>query len=233
MLVSGIQQCTLLDYPERTACIIFTPGCNFRCGYCHNSEFVLPEKIKEIRDTFIDEDVVFQFLDRRRGKLDGVVVSGGEPTLMPDLADFFTKIKARGFLAKLDTNGNRPDVLGQLIDERLVDYVAMDIKTALPAYAKLVGNRAVPERIRESIDILKRSDIEHEFRATLIREIHTKAILKEMSESLRGTRQLFLQTFRPEHTLNPLFGSFHPFSDAEMQSIVGIFRKGVDMVRVR
>lgn len=233
MHISGIQQFTLLDYPERTACVVFTPGCNFRCGYCHNPEFVLPDKIKAMRSSFVDETIFFRFLDRRRGRLDGVVVSGGEPTLMPDIVPFFENIKGRGFLAKLDTNGNRPEVVRTLLDRGLVNYIAMDVKTALPAYAELAGRGAIPERIQESMDLIKKSRIAYEFRTTLIKELHTQDVLNSMANSMAGARELCLQTFRPGHTLNPLFASFHPFSRAETEAIADQFRGRVERVRIR
>ncbi|PIR76985.1 MAG: anaerobic ribonucleoside-triphosphate reductase activating protein, partial [Candidatus Magasanikbacteria bacterium CG10_big_fil_rev_8_21_14_0_10_38_6] len=140
MVISGVQPFTLLDFPEKTACIIFTAGCNFRCGYCHNPEFVLPEKIQQIKTSFIDEETIYSFLQKRKGLLDGVVISGGEPTMMGDLPAFIRNIKELGFLVKLDTNGNRPLVLQHLLDEGLLDYVAMDVKTSLVNYADLVGD---------------------------------------------------------------------------------------------
>ena len=157
MKLSAIQRFTMLDYPDKVACIAFTPGCNMRCGFCHNPEFVLPEKIRELQSDFIEEQTFFNFLDQRRGLLEGVVVSGGEPTIWRDLPDFLRQIKGRGFLAKLDTNGNHPSMLRTLLDEQLVDYVAMDVKTSLAEYGKLVGGGAKPEHIAQSIEMLKAS----------------------------------------------------------------------------
>lgn len=233
MRISGIQPFTLLDYPGKIACIVFTPGCNFRCGYCHNPEFVLPEEIKKIRESFIPEDRFFAFLERRRGLLDGVVVSGGEPTLMPDLHAFIEKIKNYGFLVKLDTNGNRPMVIESLIKDRLLDYIAMDIKTAFSAYANLVGPLVFTKALGKSMDIIKRSGVEYEFRSTLIREVHTEALFEQMVPMLAGAKRLYLQRFRPGHTLNPVFQQYHPFSDKEMEEIADRFRPHVASVSIR
>ncbi len=233
MVFSGIQQCTLLDYPDKVACIIFTPGCHFRCGYCHNPEFVLPEKIAELRNTFIPETAIFNFLNSRRGLLDGVVISGGEPTLMPDLIPFMRAIKALGFLVKLDTNGNRPEVIKNAIAAQAVDYIAMDVKTSLPEYANLVGGLVSPKHIAESISIIINSGVEYEFRSTLVKEIHPVSVLEDMALAVRGARQIYLQTFRPAHTLNPAFEQFHPLSFEELECAMQLFKKEVKEVYCR
>lgn len=233
MKLSAIQRFTILDYPGKIACIAFTPGCNMRCGFCHNPEFVLPEKIRELQDDFIAEETFFNFLEKRRGLLEGVVVSGGEPTIWRDLPDFFRKIKAKGFLAKLDTNGNHPEMLKELLDEKLLDYVAMDVKTSLSEYPKLVGGTVKSENIAESIALLKASDIPYEFRTTLIKEVHTEEVLKDMEQLLVGAKRYYLQTFRPSHTLDPIFATHHPFSGGEMQDLVRRFSAVAHEVGIR
>ena len=233
MLISGIQQFTMLDFPEKTACIVFTAGCNFRCGYCHNPEFVLPEKIREIADSFIPEEAVFSFLEQRRGLLDGVVITGGEPTLMGDLLEFIRRIKNMGFLVKLDTNGNNPAMVRRLLDEHLLDYIAMDIKTSLVQYKRLVGNRAKLHFLQESVSLIQKSGVEYEFRSTLIKEVHTDDILAEMIQLVHGAKRLSLQSFRPETTLAPVFATYHPFSSQEMDDIAHCFRDYVEEVVIR
>lgn len=233
MLISGIQPCTMLDFPEQTACIVFTPGCNFRCAYCHNPEFVLPERIAKLRSSFIPEETFFRFLDRRRDLLDGVVVTGGEPTLMPDLLAFLGKVKDRGFKTKLDTNGNRPAVLRQALDEGLLDYVAMDVKTSLAEYKNLAGILADPDKINESIEILKSSPVQSEFRSTIMQELHPQSVLDGMAEILLGAKTLYLQKFRPGVVLKEEAAGYHPFSDAEMISIADFFRRTVPNVIIR
>lgn len=233
MLISGIQKFSLLDFPEKTSCIIFTPGCNFRCGYCHNPEFVLPDKIQKLRNTFIPEKNILNFLAQRINLLDGVVISGGEPTLMPDLIPFIYKIKEMGFLVKLDTNGNRPEVIREIIAKKIVDYIAMDIKTSLTEYQNLVGKFVKPNNILESIRLLITNDIDYEFRSTLIKEIHSSNTLEVMSDMIGGAKKIYLQTFRPDHTLDEEFQKYHPFEKKEMDSIVLTFKKNVEEVYIR
>jgi pyruvate formate lyase activating enzyme len=233
MLISAIQKFTMLDYPDHTACIVFTPGCNFRCGYCHNPEFVLPEMIAEIRDSFIPEDVFFRFLEKRIGKLDGVVITGGEPTLMPDLERFIHQVQSMGFLVKLDSNGGRPEVLTKLFEKNMLDYVAMDVKTSLEKYPSLVGPRIDPQNIQKSIALIMKSGVDYEFRTTVVKELHTNEVLEQMSDMMNGSKQFFLQNFRPQKTLNPKFETYHSFSPSEMENMKHIFCKNIENVYVR
>lgn len=233
MLISGIQPFTLLDYPGKTACVIFLPGCNFRCGYCHNKEFVLPEKIKELQGNFIDEEVVYNFLINRRELLDGAVISGGEPTMMPDLVPFLQKIRRLGFSVKLDTNGNRPDVITKALELRTVDYIAMDLKTDLPTYTALVGNGAKKDALEQSISILLNSPIDYEFRSTIIKEVHSDAVLEKMAQAITGAKHWYLQNFRPENTLAPHFANYHPFEEAELKTIAERLSPYVHKITVR
>lgn len=233
MLLSGIQPFTLLDYPDKVSCIIFTPGCNFRCSFCHNPEFVLPERVAALRNSFIEETAFFNFLDQRKTLLDGVVISGGEPTLMPDLEQFIGKIKQRGLLVKVDSNGNRPEVLTRLIDKKLVDYIAMDVKTDLPNYKKLTGPWAVEKNIAESIDLLKKNTVPYEFRTTLIKTVHTPEILNAMGAMVRGATRWYLQTFRPEVTLDPAFATAEGFDEAETKAIAAQLSAFAEHVLIR
>ena len=224
MLISGVQPFTLLDYPDKVAAIIFTPGCNMRCRFCHNKEFVLPEEIKKMRPSFISEKTILNFLSTRKGKLDGLVISGGEPTIQPDLKQFIIKVREMGFLVKLDTNGNLPNVLKDLVHEKLVDYVAMDVKTTLTNYTELVGNMADPVKIKESIDFLKENLVSYEFRATMIEDIHTEQIVNEMAQLLAGAHTLYIQTFRPEVTLDPAFKKKKSLPQETIEHYTAIFR---------
>lgn len=233
MKLSAVQPFTVLDYPGKVACIAFTPGCNMRCGFCHNPEFVLPENVAKLQKSFIDEETFFRFLRRRAGLLEGVVVSGGEPTIWQDLPEFLGRIRAAGFLVKLDTNGNHPEMLERLIGEGLVDYVAMDLKTSLSRYSSLVGPSAKAERIGRSVACLKSTSLPYEFRTTLIKEVHTPAVLTEMAEVLAGAERLFLQRFRPGHTLHPRFARYHPFSSEETEGIGRMFQRSVAQVGIR
>lgn len=233
MKLSAIQRFTLLDFPGKVACIAFTPGCNMRCGFCHNPEFVLSDMVKELAPTFVSEEAFLRFLDGRQGLLDGVVVSGGEPTVWQDLPRLIEKIKAKDFLVKLDTNGNNPKMLRELLNAKLLDYVAMDVKTSLDNYKALVGVGIDGKNIAESIELLKSSDIPYEFRTTLIKEIHTEPILAELERLVDGAREYYLQIFRPGHALSPAFAQYHPFSNTEMEQLAERFGKVVEKIGVR
>lgn len=234
MVISGIQKFSILDFPGKTACIVFTPGCNFRCGFCYNPEFVLPEEIKKISDSFIPESAFFNFLDQRKDLLDGVVITGGEPTVIADLPSFMAKIRKKDFLVKLDSNGNKPEVLKDVFKRGLVDYIAMDIKTSLANYQDLAGEGANPKNIEESIELIMKSGIPYEFRSTIVREIHTEKILKEMAELIKGAELYYMQAFRPGQTLDPAVSDYHPYDEKEMKRMANdIFGRHVKKVGVR
>lgn len=204
-MLSGIKKCTLIDYPGKVATIVFTAGCNLRCGYCHNSEFVLPEKIQKISHDFISENIFFRFLKTRVGFIDGVVICGGEPTIHADLPDFCRKIKEAGFLVKLDTNGSKPKVLEKLLDEKLVDYIAMDIKYPLGRYEVVSGRKIDIDLYRASIDIIRARLPEYEFRTTVIKGTHTSEDIENITQTISGARYYYLQNYRSGNTLNPDF----------------------------
>ena len=195
MLLLGLQKLTLLDFPEKIAATVFAGGCNFRCPFCHNASLVLGERVQASEP--IDTEQFFSFLKKRRGVLEGVCVSGGEPTLAPDLIPFLNNIKELGFLVKLDTNGYRPDVLRRAISEGVVDYVAMDIKSSREGYARAVGLDALDiSKIEESADILMSGGVNFEFRTTLVRELHGESEILSIGDWLGGEEKYFLQTFR-------------------------------------
>jgi len=173
MQLSAIKKSTLLDYPGKIATIVFTPGCNLRCWYCHNREFVLPEELQKIRHDFIEKEVFFRFLVTRVGFLDGVVICGGEPTIHKDLPNFCQRIKDLGFLVKLDTNGGNTPMLECLLEKKLLDYVAMDIKQNFDAYAQITGRSIDISSYQKSIELIKMRAPDYEFRTTLIRWVHS------------------------------------------------------------
>lgn len=192
MQIYGLQKLTLLDYPQKTACTVFTGGCNLRCPFCHNGNLAT-----EAYDTFISEDEFFSFLKKRSGLLDGVCITGGEPTLNPDLKDFIKKIKSLGYLVKLDTNGTNPSALSELIQNNLIDYVAMDIKNSKSAYPETAGVKDLNLKvIEESVEILKSSHIDYEFRTTVVSEFHNEKNFTEIGKWLEGAKKYFLQNFR-------------------------------------
>lgn len=192
MKISGIQKLTLLDYPEHMAATIFTSGCNMRCPFCHNSSLVNVDK----NAVFIDENDILDFLKKRVGKLDGICITGGEPLLQSDLIPFIKKVKELGFKVKLDTNGYLFDKLKEILDLNIVDYVAMDIKNSLTKYPLTAGlNSMIIENISKSIELLKSSNIDYEFRTTIVKELHNIEDIKEIATMLKGCEKYFLQQF--------------------------------------
>lgn len=193
MLIKGLQKLTLLDFPDKMACTLFTFGCNFRCPFCHNASLVLADRAD---DSAMHEEDFFKFLRSRRGILEGVCISGGEPTLQPDLPAFIRRIKDMGFAVKLDTNGYRPAVLKTMVSEGLLDYVAMDIKNSLSRYPETVGiSRFDTAPIEESMDFLMENRVPFEFRTTLVKGLHTPESIAEMGRRLAGGERFFLQSF--------------------------------------
>lgn len=190
MKISGFQKLTLLDFPDKLSCIIFTQGCNFKCSYCQNSSLIT-HKCGDV----IDENDIFDYLKKRRKIIDGVVISGGEPTIQKDLYEFVIKIKEMGFLVKLDTNGSNPTVLQKLIDENLLDYVAMDIKNIFEDYEEIIKTRVNIDNIKKSIKILCDSDIDHEFRTTIIKNIHDISKILEICSYFSKGEKIYLQNF--------------------------------------
>ncbi len=212
MIIAGLQKLTLLDYPGKMAATLFTHGCNFRCPFCHNAPLVTDKLSGQI-----SEEEFFSFLSSRRGILDAVCITGGEPTLQKDLPEFIGKIKAMGFLVKLDTNGTNPDLLATLIEEGLIDYVAMDIKNAPDKYDLTCGCDVDMDKVLTSVDILKMSGIDHEFRTTVVRELHTAEDLEAIARGIIGDSKYFLQQFIDGE--NVIAGGLHPYTDGEMKEI--------------
>lgn len=228
MQIKGLQKLTLLDYPERTACTVFLGGCNLRCPFCHNASLVIPEKFGES----IPEDEFFAFLSSRVGKLEGVCISGGEPTLYCDLANFIKRIKDMGFLVKLDTNGTNPDMLESLISSHLVDYVAMDIKSSLDDYASAVGiSDFDTSSIEKSVAVLRRGEVDFEFRTTVVLGLHTEENLLKIAKWLEGEKKYFLQTF--EDSGDVIENGFSGYSKAEMQCILEAVQKFIPLAQIR
>lgn len=182
MKIGGLIKFTLIDFPGRPAAVVFTQGCNFRCRYCHNPELVYPHLFAE--PVAIEE--IYSFLKRRQGTLEGVVVSGGEPTLHEDLPSFMADLKAMGYATKLDTNGTRPDMLKSLLDAKLLDYVAMDIKAPLEKYSLITGVDFNPEVLRQSMDLIRSSGLEYEFRTTYDKEVLTDTDISTITQRLDG-----------------------------------------------
>lgn len=215
MLIGAIQKTSLIDYPGKISCILFTLGCNFRCPYCHNPELVDPNHFPAP----IPEEDVIRFLEKRKGKLDAVVITGGEPTLQDDLLHFMAMIKDMGYLVKLDTNGSRPDVLRKIIDKGIVDYLAMDIKAPLIKYKDVSRSNIDPAKILLSIELIMSSNLEYEFRTTLLRSLLAPDDILKIGQMIKGARLYILQRFVSSKSLDPTFLSEKTFSDDEINSL--------------
>ena len=190
MKIHGFQKMTLLDFPGKVACTLFTGGCNFRCPFCHNASLVT-----HIDGSEIAQEEIFSYLNKRKGLLDGVCITGGEPLLQPDVASFIRRVKEMGFAVKLDTNGSFPEGLAALIDEGLLDYVAMDIKNSKEKYESTCGKSIDITAIERSVALLKEGRVDYEFRTTLVKELHTIEDVLSMAKWLEGTRCWYLQGF--------------------------------------
>ena len=193
MRIGGLQRLTLIDYPGKVAAIVFTQVCNFRCPYCHNPELVLPACFGPA----ILEDEVLSFLEKRRGQLTGVVVTGGEPTQQSDLMSFLGKIKELEYAIKLDTNGSHPYILKEALRRHLVDYIAMDIKGPLKEYRKVAGTEVLTENIRKSVEIIRASQIPYEFRTTMVKPLLSVQDLPGIMDLISGAPEYKIQMFRP------------------------------------
>ncbi len=190
MVLGGLQKLTLLDFPGHVACTVFTLGCNFRCPFCHNTPLVLTAETP-----VYDTEEFFRFLEKRRGLIDGVAVTGGEPLLQKDIADFLRRIKTMGYAVKLDTNGAFPGVLKELTEQGLVDYVAMDVKNAPEKYEMTAGCSGILEPVRESVAFLLSGAVPYEFRTTAVAELHTEADFREIGKWISGCEHYYIQQF--------------------------------------
>jgi len=232
MQISAIQELTLLDYPGKLAAIIFTAGCNMRCGYCHNSQFVLPEKIKKIQSSFIPFAVIENFLKQRKKKLEAVVITGGEPTMQPDLSSIIKKIKKLGLLVKLDTNGTNPALIEKLLKNKQIDYLAMDLKASLARYSELT-KFSDTEKIKKSINLIKNSTINYEFRSTLVPGFHTTEELEKMGTLLQGASLWCLQNFRNTSVLDEKFLKQRSFTERQLEELKNHLKKYVKKIEIR
>ncbi|GBE18341.1 molybdenum cofactor biosynthesis protein A [archaeon BMS3Abin16] len=226
MNIRGFVDTSFVDWDKKVSCVVFTAGCNLRCTFCYNFGLVLhPEEFDEI-----PEDFIFNFLEENSDFLDGVVVTGGEPTLQPDLEDFIKSVRKFGLGIKLDSNGTNPEVLMQLIAEGLIDYIAMDVKAPLDSeqYSKLAGvnlNSSIGD-IKKSVQLIKSSGVDHEFRTTVVPGVHTKADIEAIAKSLAGADRYYLQKFQPNTRFDKL-NENKPQSDAEMEELAEAARKHI------
>ena len=229
MFLSGLQKLTLLDYPGKVACTVFTAGCNLRCPFCHNAGLVLPERLYQD----VTEDNVFAFLKKRTGILDGVAITGGEPLLHAEMPAFLRKVKSLGFLVKLDTNGSFPDRLEALIGEGLVDRVAMDIKNAPSLYAETAGIPGLDlTPFERSKNLLLSGTVDYEFRTTVVKGLHTKESLMEAARWIAGAKEYYLQQFKDSGDVIDI-GGLSAYDEKEMHVLADAVSPYVPGVQVR
>lgn len=228
MRIGGLQKLTLLDYPGLVACTVFLPGCNLRCPFCHNASLVLPDRMGPAGLT---EEELLEFLQNRRGKLDGVCVTGGEPTLHPELPELLARIKDLGFRVKLDTNGSRPQALSQLLRDGLPDYVAMDIKNSPRRYRETCGGVEVLEQVRQSAELIMDSGIDYEFRTTAVSPLHTPADMEAIGIWLRGAKAYYIQKFVDSGDL--LSSGLSALTDGEMEALLHAVTPYIPNTRLR
>lgn len=227
MNIQGLQKMTLLDFPGKVACTVFLGGCDLRCPFCHNSDL-----IDGGAPTVMDDTALLKFLEKRRGLLDGVAFTGGEPLLRSDLKELIVKVRALGFAVKLDTNGSHPERLKELLDEKLVDYVAMDIKNSPTRYGETVGVPGLDlAPFRESARLLMESGVAYEFRTTVVAELHDETSFEEIAQWLSGAERFFLQRFTDRDSV--LFSGLHAPEKADMERYAAILREKMPHVELR
>ncbi len=227
--IKGLQKLTLIDFPGRMAAIIFLPGCNFRCPYCQNPDLILnPEGLPTI-----DQEEVMALLRERRGWLDGVCITGGEPTIWSELPELIKAIKGLGYEIKLDTNGSNPDMLEALVRERLVDYIAMDIKAPLEKYEMVAKTRVDKEAIQRSVNIIKSSGLSYEFRTTILPALLSEQDVLAIGRWLNGAERFCLQQFRSIKTLDPTFQSERSYSRIELERLASLLKPYFKHIEIR
>lgn len=229
-MLGGFQKFTMVDYPGKLAATVFTVGCSFRCPFCHN-----PELVSNIQYPISDaaEDDFFEFLKIRKGKLEAVCITGGEPTIQPDIIPFIEKIKAMGFLVKLDSNGTRPDVLRKIIDKKIVDYIAMDIKNAPEKYSETTGVVADIERVKLSVDLIMNSGIDYEFRTTVVPGLHEEKDFDKIAVWIDGAKKYYLQEYRDFKILDPKLKKKTQGKTLDLEKIKNKIQKHFGKMEVR
>ena len=237
MIIGGLQKFSLIDYPKHLSAIIFTQGCNFKCQFCYNPMLVWPSVSKsKQKDHYpqIKEDDLFAFLKSRVGKLEAVVITGGEPTLHKDLSVFMAKIKKLNYLIKLDTNGSKPEMLQDLINKRLVDYIALDIKAPEAKYKKVIGGPADFKKIKKSVKIIMENGLPHEFRTTIVPSLLNKGDIIKIAKIIKGARAWYLQQFKLDVDLvNNKLKGIKPFTVKDMEEMRRLAGRYVKKCKIR
>jgi pyruvate formate lyase activating enzyme len=227
--IKGFERVSLIDYPGKMASIIFLPDCNFRCPFCQNPDLIeRPGKVPTV-----SEGVVLDYLKGKKVWIDGVVVTGGEPTLHKGVAEFLKKVKGIGLLVKLDTNGTNPEMLEELVKEKLLDYIAMDIKAPPDRYGEVSRVRVNIEDIRRSVGIIRESGLDYEFRTTVPKSVIKKKDIEKIGEWLKGSRAFYIQQFRPDITLDKSFKKEEQYTGEELEGLAEAVRPFFEKVGIR
>ncbi len=238
MQIGGLQKLTLIDYPKHLSALVFTQGCNFRCHYCYNPKLVLsPDSLpdKENQEmTYISNNDFFDFLKKRKGFLDAVTITGGEPTIHTDLPNFCTSIKNLGYLIKLDTNGSNPEMVENLIKDKLVDYLAMDIKAPWDKYEKVIGVRIDIQKLKQTVKVIMEKALDYEFRTTVIPEFLDKDDIKTIAEQIRGAKHYYLQQFKPNIDLvDPKAEKITPYKPEILKEMCYLIKDNFKECKIR
>ena len=241
MRIVGYLKTSFIEWPGKIAAVLFTPGCNFRCPFCHNSDLVDPAKMAKL--STLKETEILADLKKRKKWIDGVVITGGEPTLQSDLASFLAKLKKLGFKTMIETNGSNPSVIRNLIIRKLVNFIAMDYKTTFSEYENVVKNKNQKSKIKKTMKLILESGLPFEFRTTVVPGIHSEQVLPEMARELRNLNSelltlhsdlnWFLQSFRPKNCLEKKFNQIKPFTQEEMDKFLRSIQKIIKSVKLR
>lgn len=243
MKIAGYLRTSLIEWSGKITSVIFVPGCNFRCPFCHNRDLVDPQRIKDLPE-FKEEEVLAD-LAKRKKWIDGVVITGGEPTLQPDLAKFLSKVKKMGFLTMVETNGSNPEVIRNLIIRKLVNYITMDLKGPLDKYEKFIQTEKdnFKFKIKNSVELIVEDGVEWEFRTTVVPGLHNEEVLVEMAEEtnaiIRNWKlgikncRWFLQTFQPKNCLDPRYKKINPYSKIKMKGFLNAVKEIIPGAKIR
>lgn len=230
--ISGIQKTSLIDYPDHISTVLFTQGCNMDCPYCHNPELIPPENENE----YMNPKYFWKYLDKRKGLIDGIVITGGEPLIQDSIYDFIKEIKKRRLLIKIDTNGTNFKLLKKLVNENIIDYIAMDIKGPIEDYEKFCGiklSSSLKDNIIKSKNLIMKSNIDYELRTTVVPGLHTKAVIKEISGLIKGVKNYYLQNFRSEKVNNSNYEEKRSFSEEELERFVKVLKNYGVIAKIR
>ena len=240
MIIGGLEKLSILDYPDHLAAVIFTQGCNFRCHFCYNPMLVLPRKGEDEKNkkekgfSPLSTEDLFLFLEKRSGRLDGVVITGGEPTIHVNLPAFIKKIKKIGYDVKLDTNGTNPEMLTYLLEKKLIDYVAMDLKAPFDRYESVVGVKINYYNLKKSVKMIIKSGLPHEFRTTVVPGLLKKSDLKTMGRLIKGAQNWYLQSFKSDTNLvNEKYQGSPSYSSKQMKELVEIGKQAAGICKLR